>query len=190
MGQESRRRRDTAGQGPALPAARSRRRPLAPVTAYSAGSAAEQHVPQRLTDSAWALTWSNYGQRPVRPNTCPLESGEFEGVSHVLDGVPAVGDLVLFLAGHLRVGAATGVAVGDENGVIAEPGGTARLGGERTVHGSLEDAKPVGGGVPECSGDGGAAIDESCGHCEDALGANTVEEPGDEGAGEAVPRVN
>jgi hypothetical protein len=34
---------------------------------------------------------------------------------------PAVGDLVLFLAGHLCVGALTGVAVGDEDGSQPDP---------------------------------------------------------------------
>ena len=35
-----------------------------------------------------------------------------------------------------------------------------------------------------------AAVGESCGHGEDALGADGVEEPGDEGAGQAVPGVD
>ena len=38
-----------------------------------------------------------------------------------------MGDLVLFLAGHLRVGAPAAVSVGDEDGVVAETGRAARI---------------------------------------------------------------
>jgi hypothetical protein len=58
------------------------------------------------------------------------------------------------------------------------------------VDGSREDADSVGAGVAECGADGGAAVGEACGHGEDALGADGVEEPGDEGAGQAVPGVD
>src|SRR5580692_9151471 len=99
-----------------------------------------------------------------------LRAGESESAAHLLNRAPAMGDLVLFLAGHLCVGAQAGVAVGDEDGVVAEPGGAARLGGQGAIDGSLEDADPVGSGVAECGADGGATVGESRGHGEDALG--------------------
>jgi hypothetical protein len=103
-----------------------------------------------------------------------------------LDCAAAVGDLVLFLAGHLGVGAVARVGVGDEDGVVAEAGGAAGLGGE----GAGEYLDAAGVGVAERGGDGGAAVGESCGHVQDAVGADGVEEPGDEGAGQAVPGVD
>jgi hypothetical protein len=42
----------------------------------------------------------------------PEGSSESQVVSHGLDCAPAVGDLVLLLTGHLRVGAVADVAVG------------------------------------------------------------------------------
>lgn len=87
-----------------------------------------------------------------------LGSGKPEGAAHLLGRAPAVGDFVLFLVGHLCVGALAGVAVGDEDGVVAEAGGTARFCGQGAVDGSLEDADSVGGGVAERSADGGAAV--------------------------------
>jgi hypothetical protein len=101
-----------------------------------------------------------------------------------------MGDLVLFLAGHLGVGAVARVGVGDEDGVVAEAGGAAGFGGEGAVDGAGEYLDAVGVGVAERGGDGGAAVGESCGHVQDALGADGVEEPGDEGAGQAVPGVD
>lgn len=44
--------------------------------------------------------------------------------------------------------------------------------------------------IAERGTDGRAPVGESCGHGEDALGADGVEEPGDEGAGQTVPRVD
>jgi hypothetical protein len=58
------------------------------------------------------------------------------------------------------------------------------------VDGPLEDLDSDGVGVAERGSDGGAAVGEPGGHVEDALGADGVDEPGDEGAGQAVPFVD
>src|ERR1035437_4863254 len=97
-------------------------------------------------------------------------SVESQAVPHGLDRVPAVGDLVLLLADHLRVGAVADVGVGDEDGVVAEAVGAAWFGGEGAVHGSLEYLDSCGVGVAECGGDGRPAVGQSCGHVQDACG--------------------
>jgi hypothetical protein len=79
-----------------------------------------------------------------------------------------MGDLVLFLAGYLGVGAVARVGVGDEDGVVTEAGGAAGFDGESAVDGAGEYLDAVGVGVAERGGDGGAAVAESCGRVQDA----------------------
>jgi hypothetical protein len=55
---------------------------------------------------------------------------------------------------------------------------------------SLEDLDAVCVGVAEGGGDGGPPVGEPRRHVQDPLGVDGVEEPGDEGAGQAVPGVD
>src|SRR6201996_2938089 len=88
------------------------------------------------------------GLRGLQPATLAVQASSFllccwwlaksQSSAHRLDCAAAMGDLVLFLAGHLGVGAVARVGVGDEDGVVAEAGGAAGFGGEDAVDGAGE----------------------------------------------------